>query len=429
LSIERDFAKHYPGFMRKRQHKKIISLSLAGRSKQLRFSGGWLNASFSREDAEGTSVPAIQESCPSVNLPNKPLREDAFGFFRSTTAVILFLFVALFSACKPDGANDNSTTTTVANPDNLALLSHRYLVQDQQLYGTFRVRANKGIDVYLNQGVDIIANAQKGPLRGDAVILEDLYQAHLLKKTGALSPYNAATFGDYVPSRYVDNEGYWAALTRWTMSFVYRPEKVDLEQMRVYGSLLNPRYQGRISMAHPDSSGLISMVAGMIAAHGEEPARIYLETLKTNLSGPPRGNDWDAISDVLRGDADIALVNGSQFMRYRHSGNAEMFKAMEGLEVEVPVDTDGNNYYNITPISILNNAPFRNYAISLVEFLTIEENQGMFSEAALEFPVNVFAPSAELLNNTFNLPQGKISMEMTENQLDKAAELVHRIFP
>lgn len=422
MSIERDFAKHYPGFMRKRQHKNKTSLSLATPNKQLSFSNRWLNPLF-------RAFPLFGKTCSPAILPSKQLKEDTWRGGLSATTVILFLFVVLFSACKPEAATDNSTTTTTANANNLALLSHRYLVQDQQLYGTFRVRANKGVDVYLNEGEEIIANAQKGPLRGDAVILEDLYQAHLLKKTGALSPYNAATFGDYVPSRYVDNEGYWAALTRWTMSLVYLPERVDLEQMRTYGSLLDPRYQGRISMAHPDSSGLISMVAGMIAAHGEEPARIYLETLKNNLSGPPRGNDWDAISDILRGNADIALVNGSQFMRYRHSGNAEMFKAMEGLQVEVPVDTDGNNYYNITPISILNNAPFRNYAISLVEFLTIEENQGMFAEAALEYPVNVFAPSAELLNNTFNLPQGKISMEMTENQLDKAAELVHRIFP
>ena len=181
-------------------------------------------------------------------------------------------------------------------------------------------------------------------------------------------------------------------------------------------------------MAHPDSSGLISMVAGMIAAHGEEPARIYLQTLKENLHAPPKGGDYEAISAVLRGNADVAFVNGSQFMRFKHSGNPELYKALDVLEMEIPTDNDGNNYFNITPICILNNAPFRNYGINLVEFLTIEENHGIFVEANLEYPVNVFTELPELLNFTFNLPQGKISAEMTENQLDKAAELVKQIF-
>lgn len=340
----------------------------------------------------------------------------------------LFFVYTLFTACKPEVTTNTAPVQTGVNPDNIAFVSHRYLIPDQQLLNTYRVRANKAVDVYLNEGNDVVKMAQQGKLRGDVVLLEDLYQAHQLKKAGVISPYNAGTFGDYVPSRYVDNEGYWGGVTRWTMSFVYRADKVDIMQMRKYGGVLDPRYQGRVAIAHPDSSGLISMVASMIAAHGEEPAKIYLQTLKKNLSSAPKGGDWEAISAVLRGDADIALVNGSKFLRYQHSGNPEMFKSLSALEMEIPTDNDDNNYYNISPMCILNNAPYRNYAINLVEFLTIEENQGIFSEAFFEFPVNVFSPSGELLNNTFNLPQGKITAEMTENQLDKAADIVHEIF-
>jgi ABC-type Fe3+ transport system substrate-binding protein len=340
----------------------------------------------------------------------------------------LLLVCCLFTACKPEATTNTPPAQSTANPDNISLVSHRYLIQDQQLLNTFRVRANKAVDVYINEGNAAVKLAQQGQLRGDAVLLEDLYQAHQLKKLGVISPYNAGTFGDYVPSRYIDNEGYWGGVTRWTMSFVYRADKVDLMQMRKYGGILDPRYKGRVAIAHPDSSGLISMVASMIAAHGEEPAKIYLETLKKNLSSAPKGGDWEAISAVLRGDADIALVNGAKFLRYQHSGNPEMFKSLSELEMEIPTDNDENNYYNISPICILNNAPYRNYAINLVEFLTIEENQGIFSEAYFEHPVNVFSPSGELLNNTFNLPQGKITSEMTENQLDKAEALVHQVF-
>ena len=345
--------------------------------------------------------------------------------------VLLVSFILLLQACKNDSTASPPPPPPPPAPTNTAnvsMYSHRYTVADEQLMGQYRVRANKAVDVYLYPSEDIVRLGQEGQLRGDIVLLDDLYDAHLLRKAGALSPYNAGTFGDYVPSRYVDNEGYWAATTRWTMTFVFRPSVVDMTDMRNYGAILNPKYQGRLAIAHPDSSGLISMTASMIAAHGEQPARIYLESLKKNLHGDATGNDFEAISAVLRGDADVALVNGSQFMRYKHSGNAELFSALDQLEVEIPTDTDGNNYYNITPICILNNGPYRNYAINLVEFLTIQENQSMYAEAQLEYPVNIFGEMSELLNSTFNLPQGKISTEMTENQLDKAAELVHDIF-
>ncbi|MEL7250478.1 MAG: extracellular solute-binding protein [Bacteroidota bacterium] len=343
--------------------------------------------------------------------------------------VLLFSFVFFFQACK----NDSNTPTpppppAATNGANVSLYSHRYTVQDQQLLGQYRVRANKAVDVYLYPSADIVKLGQEGQLRGDAVLLDDIYDAHLLRKAGVLSPYNAGTFGDYVPSRYVDNESYWAGTSRWTMSFIYRPSTVNMVDMRKYGSILAPAYQGRVAIAHPDSSGLISMTASMIAAHGEDPARIYLETLKKNLHAEPTGNDFEAISAVLRGDADVALVNGSQFMRYKHSGNPELFSALDQLEMEIPTDTDGNNYFNITPICILNNGAYRNYAINLVEFLTIQENQSMYAESQLEYPVNIFGEMAELLNSTFNLPQGQISTEMTENQLDKAAALVEEIF-
>lgn len=344
-------------------------------------------------------------------------------------SLLFFPLLILLGACKKDQPSSPPPPPAPAvNNTNLSLFSYRYLVQDQQLLRQYQSRANKAVDVYMYSSKDLVQLGQEGKLQGDAVLLDDLYDAHLLRKAGVLSPYNAGTFGEYVPSRYVDNEGYWGAVTRWTMSFVYRPERVNIVDMRKYGAAISPNYQGRIAMAHPDSSGLISMVAGMIAAHGEEPARIYLETLKNNLYAPPTGGDWEAISAVLRGNADIALVNGSEFMRYKHSGNPELFNALDELELEIPTDTEGNNYFNITPICILNNGPYRNYAINLVEFLTIEENQGIHAEANFEYPVNIFSQMAELLNSTFNLPQGKISAEMTENQLDKAAELVKQIF-
>ncbi len=343
-------------------------------------------------------------------------------------------FLAAVAGCLSACKTDNTSTTNTPPPppapstNNLTVHTYQHLVQDQALVDAYRARANKGVDVYASAWPEMLAKAKAGQLTGDIVIVGDLYHAHLLQQAGVLSAYSAGTFGDYVPNRFVDDQGYWAALTRWSTGFVYHPDRVDVEQMRNYAGVLAPRYRGRIALAHPDSSGLTVMVAGMIAAHGEEPAKIYLQNLKNNLmGGQPVANEWAALSAVATGVADIAVVNVAQFYRYRHSGNPQVFKMLEPLEAEYPLDAQNTNYFNAVCIGVLNNAPHRNFAIPFVEFFTIAETQNPYSEARLEYPVNVFAQSTEIINTTFNVPQGGVSLEMSENQLDKARALIRSV--
>lgn len=346
-----------------------------------------------------------------------------------------FLFFVLLagalSACKTDNPGQSNTPPPVSaapSTNNLTVHSYQLLPQEQNLMNNYQARSTKAVDVYTSQWPALLDKAKAGQLSGDVVIVQDLYHAHLLKQAGVLSPYNAGTFGDYVPSRYVDNEGYWGALTRWSTGFVYHPDRVDVLQMRNYAGVLSDRYQGRVALPHPDSCGLTTLVAGMIAMYGEEPATIYLQTLKRNLvGGQCVANEWAAISAVATGQADIAVVNVAQFFRYRHSGNPQTFQLLTGLEAEYPLDAKGNNYHNATCIGILNNAPYRNYAVPFVEFLTITENQNYYAEALLEYPVNVFAETTEIVNETFNVPQGQVTLEMTENQLDKARTVIRTV--
>jgi ABC-type Fe3+ transport system substrate-binding protein len=340
--------------------------------------------------------------------------------------LLLLLGACTIWACKPE-SKSKVPPPAVSNTNNLTIFSHRYLLQDQQLFATYRARANKAVDVYRYPSESIIELAKNGQLKGDLVILDDLYHAHLLKKTGVLQPYSAGTFDELVPSRYIDNEGYWAGLTRWAMGFVYDPQKVDMIQMRNYAGVLDARYRGKVVMAHPDSSGLVSMVAAMIAAYGEEPARIYLEKLNDNLMLVPSGTDWEAVTAVIDGQADIAFVNTSDYLRHRNSGNVDIFQSTSRLAWEIPKDAKGNNYYNITPICLLKDTRYRDYAISMIEFLTVQENQNFYADPMIEYTVNIFAEQVSFLNDAFNVAQGRVTSEMAENQLDKSRELIRAV--
>ena len=117
--------------------------------------------------------------------------------------VLLLPLIVLLNSCNNDSPTNNPPPPPAppAQNSNLSLITHRYLVQDQQLLNQYRSRANKAVDVYKYSSDEIVELARQGQLRGDVVIVEDLYDAHQLKKAGVISPYNAGTFGDYIPSR------------------------------------------------------------------------------------------------------------------------------------------------------------------------------------------------------------------------------------
>jgi len=347
---------------------------------------------------------------------------------------LLFLHLAfgllLMTACQGNQSSTGTTTTTRSSGDTSAPLvmhAHRYLIQDAELYKTYEAQSQKKLTVYRTSGVQAIEQAKNGQLKGDIILVEDLYQAHQLAKLGAIEPYNAGTFDEFIPSQYIDMQGYWGGITKWTMSFVYRTNKAEMMDMQRYAGILDSKYRGRVVTPHPDSSGLVTFVAGMLAKHGEKPTRIYLQMLNKNLASPPSGSDWDAMQSVLNGEADIAFMNGSAFLRFRNSGNYELHKKTTELTVDIPVDATGDNYFNVSTACIIKNAPNRNYAIKMVEFLTIQDNQNVFAESTMEYPLNVYSLTSGYVDDIYNLAQGSITMEEAENQLDKARDLIKTI--
>lgn len=360
---------------------------------------------------------------------NSSLRATSMRFW-CWLAGIACLFTLGCRADKNTTDNSNSAPpTTITSPtDALRLVTHRYLVQDQTYHTSYAEQAQKPVQVYRYPSEQIVTLAEQQQLSGDVVIVDDLYHAHQLKKAGVLSPYNAGTFGDYVPDRFVDREGFWAAWSRWTMSFVFRDDVASREAMRNYAVVLNPDYRGRIAIAHPDSSGLTAMVAGMLAAYGPQPATLYLQSLQTNLVQTPSGNDLDALQLVINGQADVAFINGSEYLRYKNSGNPDAFKSTESLRMEIPVDAQGNNYYNASLIGILKDTPIRQYGITFIEFMTLEQTQNDLTAAGMEYPVHVFSEMSDFLSEPFNVPQGNVTLEDMENNLEEARAIIRQVF-
>ena len=329
------------------------------------------------------------------------------------------------TACNGDSSQSSIPVRPAGPPNSVRVYTHRNLFHDNQIFKAFEARANATVEVIQLSYGELLAEARSNGLsNADVVILNDLAQLKQLEAMGILQPFRAGIFEQQFASRFLDPDTYWAPLTRWTMGYVYRKDRLSAQVMSRYQDIAMPDLKGRVAVSHVDSSGLISLVGAIQAARSEEVARLWLQGLAANLAFPPTGNDYQNIQMVAAGKADVALVSGSAYYRFKYSGNPAAMKACEMLEYQMPNDADGSNYYTLSAVGLLKNAPHRDYAIALIEWLCLPENQQNWAEAAFEYPLNRFAQASDFLLDIVRLPEGNVSPFQYDNQLNQTRKMV-----
>lgn len=346
-------------------------------------------------------------------------------------ASFLLLAVWACTGCGNEaGQADNGNWQSRNIQSEITLYTHRYLPQEEQLIRQFTTRNGVKVNVVLLDEAEILRRARAGELSGgDVVLMPSLEDITALKEAGTLQPFYVDNFSTgEIPDRFTDREGYWAALSHWTMAAVYRANTVDYEQVKHYRFLAMPDFEGRLLVSPPDSSGLTGLVAGILASKGPEAADLWTRLLAKHQARTPAGNEYDLLWAVARGEADLAIVNSSAYFRWQRSGNPEAFKLSENLRMRYPVDVDNNNYYNAVTIGLLADAPNRDAAMKYINFLFSKESQELLSASTQEYPGHVYAMPSDFLMDFADLPAGNVSLEQIEQHLPQARQLVERYF-
>ena len=345
---------------------------------------------------------------------------------------LVALLLLLSSGCGSESAGQAAgSERSPATQSSVVFYTHRYLPEDQQLIQQFSSRTGIAVDVRRLSEDEIQARAAAGQLSdGDVVLMPSLADIQALQQAGVLQPFYVDNFSSgEVPDRYLDREGYWAALNHWTMAVVYRASTVEYDQVKHYRFLAMPQFKDRVLVAEPDSSGLVGLVASFAASKGEEAARVWTRLLVQNLARTPSGNDYDVLWALGRGEADLALVNASAFFRWQRSGNPEAYEMSTNLRMRYPVDIGNSNFYNATTIGMLANAPNRQSAMDFINFLFNKESQELLSEGTKEYPGHVYAMPSDFLMDFADLPVGELRLEQTEQHIPLARQILAQYFP
>ena len=221
----------------------------------------------------------------------------------------------------------------------------------------------------------------------DLFLTTDAGRLHVAKQAGLLQAVESKTVNAAVPAHLRDRDNQWFGLSKRARIIVYSRERVKPEMLSTYEDLADPKWKGKICIR---SSGNIynqSLLASIIAHHGEAAAEKWAAGVVANMARPPRGNDRAQVKAVAIGECDIAVVNSYYLGNMQTSSDQSERDAAAKVAPFFPNQSDRGTHINVSGAGITRHAANRDNARKLLEFMVSNKAQKWYADSNHEYPV------------------------------------------
>jgi len=228
----------------------------------------------------------------------------------------------------------------------------------------------------------------------DIVLTSDFSRLMDLVDKELVVPVSSDVLKTNIPASFRSPDDNWYSLTMRVRNVYSSKERLGKLAID-YEDLADPKYSGKIctrSGKHPYN---ISLVASMIAHHGETETRTWLEGVKANLARKPQGNDRGQVKAVKEGLCDIAL--GNSYYLGKMLQDPKQVPWAEAVEINFPNQDNRGSHINVSGMALAKYAPNKDNAIKLMEYLSGDEAQQAYAEVNYEYPVKADVKPSKLV--------------------------------
>ncbi len=225
----------------------------------------------------------------------------------------------------------------------------------------------------------------------DMLITVDAGNLWHAAQEGVLQPVKSDVLEASIPENLRDPDGNWFGLSVRARTIVYNTEKVDPALLSSYKGLSGDQWKGKLVLRTSRKVYNQSLVASLIAEHGEEQTARIVQGWVNNLAAAPFSNDTKALEAVAAGIGQATIVNTYYFGR--------LMKKKPDLPLAIfwPNQKEGGVHMNVSGAGITKHADNRDGAVKLLEWLAGEEAQSQFAALNMEYPVNQVIPPAPIV--------------------------------
>lgn len=224
------------------------------------------------------------------------------------------------------------------------------------------------------------AEAERTP--ADMLITVDAGNLWHAAETGALAEISSPVLEANVPANLRDPQGRWFGLSERARTIVYSTDRVKPEDLSSYEDLADPKWKGRLCLRTSKKVYNQSLVATLIARHGEEKAEQIVRGWVDNLAAAPFANDTKAMEAVAGGQCDVSVVNTYYF------GRLQKQQPEIKLAIFWPNQDSSGVHINVSGAGVTRHAKHPEAAQKLLEWLSTETAQSDFAGLNMEYPVN-----------------------------------------
>ncbi len=305
-----------------------------------------------------------------------------------TKLLLALAGVALLGACSAEesGADESQVVN---------LYSARHYDSDQALYDRFTEETGITVNVMEGSADELVARmtseGENSP--ADLFIAADAGALWRAQQAGLFQPVSSTTLDERIPANLREPEGNWYGFTRRARVVAYDPAKVQPEEIDDYAKLATPRFRGKICVRSSDSIYNLSLVGALIEAWGEERTGEWVRGIVANMARPPEGGDRDQIRAVAAGVCEVALTNSYYYIGMAAGDDAADREVTQKVSLGFPSLDGQGSHVNISGGGVARNAPNRDNALRLLEFLASAESQTHISANNNEYPASPDVPA------------------------------------
>ena len=275
--------------------------------------------------------------------------------------------------------------------DEINLYSSRHYDTDLALYDNFTEQTGITVNLIEGGGSELIerimAEGENSP--ADILITVDAGNLWRADQAGLFQPVSSETLEQRIPEHLRHPEGHWFGFSKRARVIYYNAADGAPEGLDDYEDLADPAFADMVCIRSSSNIYNQSLLASIIAAHGEEAAEAWAEAVVGNFARAPEGNDTAQIRAVAAGECPLALANTYYLGRLLGSSDSADVEVGEQVGFVFPNQDGRGTHVNVSGGGVLANAPNPEAAVLFLEYLTSAEAQRMFAEGNNEYPVSV----------------------------------------
>ena len=283
--------------------------------------------------------------------------------------------------------------------------------------------------VYATKGLAQRLKAEGKNSPADVILTVDIGRLYIYDDLDLLASVNSNILDRNIPQNLKSPENKWFALSKRSRIIVISKDRVKEGQITKIEDLADAQWKGRVCSRPGSHVYNRALMASLILSLGENAAEEWAKKFVDNLSRRPQGNDRAQVKAIFEGQCDVSIINNYYFGKLKYSEDPIQREWAASMRLTFPNqgENDRGAHINISGGGVAKYSKREGNAIKLLEFLSSEQAQRLYSEINFEYPVNPKVSPSDELNSWGSFREDKVSIEKIAELSREAQKIIDRV--